>query len=346
MKLNKEGRIQLRANIEEQLKNVPEGVRIHLDKDLLEELLFETRVEELSSKIFPDDLDGRKVSVKYLVWSGSFLSKIDLSEVSFDGVLWNIIYNAENCFGENSKNVYQEYGITMIDLSNTNAKIDFSKSFGSNLYGITIEIELFGCNFSNMDLSNNFVDYDFTAEKCNFINTGLSVNFKSDSDIRFYSSILSGLDLSEYTVNETFFGEEYQQYIGFNCDLSNTGLRVKTSDIPDEICSIYKKWLSLRDLYISDDTSEVEKKKISVQMNNISSQTYDYDISLAGMEFLGQSIAKGYLAGCYVNGKKIMTENENHTIASEKLSEYETYKQELFDSVNSSIQEQIRSLKR
>lgn len=40
MKLNKESRIQLRANIEQQLKNVSDGQKIHLDKALLEQLLF------------------------------------------------------------------------------------------------------------------------------------------------------------------------------------------------------------------------------------------------------------------------------------------------------------------
>ena len=209
-----------------------------------------------------------------------------------------------------------------------------------------MDIELSSCNFSNTNLSNNLIDYDFYADKCNFFNTGLRVNFKSDSDIRFYSSILSGLDLSEYTVNETFFGEEYQQYIGFNCDLSNTGLRVKTSEIPDEICSKNKRYSSLCNLFNSDDISTEKKQQIKSEMNTLYNETYEYTVSLDGMEFLGQSIAKGYLAGCYVNGKKIMTKDENHTIASEKLGEYETYKQELFDSVNSSIQEQIRSLKR
>lgn len=81
-------------------------------------------------------------------------------------------------------------------------------------------------------------------------------------------------------------------------------------------------------------------------MNTLYNETYEYRVLLNDMEFLGQSIAKGYLAGCYINGKKIMTEEENHTIANEKLSEYEAYKQKLFNSVNSSIQEHIRSLKR
>ena len=343
MKLNREGRIQLRSNIEEQLKEVPEGQKIHLDKDLLEQLLFETCIFQLSGNSFPYELDGKKVSVKHLIWSGSFLSKIDLSEVSFDGVYWNVAYNAVEYFDEAS-NLYQEYGVTMIDLSNTNAKIDFSKAFGSDLDGV--EIEMSCCNFSNTNLSNNLIDYDFSAEKCDFSNTGLRVNFKSDSDIRFYSSVLSGLDLSEYTVDETFFGEEYQQYIAFDCDLSNTGLSVKTTSIPDDVCSKRKKWLELRELYNSDDISKNESQRINIEMNQLFQETYEYKESLDGMEFLGQSMAKGYLIGCYVNGKKIMTADEKHTIASEKLQKYEAFKQELFSSVDSIIGEQIKRMKK
>ena len=346
MKLNKEGRNQLRTNIEEQLSQVPEGVRIHLDKDLLEQLLFETSTEVLSDKLFTYDLEGKIVYVKHLIWSGDFLSKIDLSEVSFDGIFWSVTYNAEDYFGENAKNLYHEFGVTMIDLSNTNAKIDFSKAFASDFKVKGVEIELSCCNFANTNLSNNVIDFDFSAEECNFANTGLRVNFKSDSDIRFYSSILSGIDLSEYTVDETFFGEEYQKYIGFNCNLSYTGLKVKTKDIPDEICSKYKRYLRLCNLFNSDDISTEKKQPIKREMNTLYSETYEYNVSLEGMDFLSQSIANGYLVGCYVNGKKIMTEDEKHTNASEKLNEYESYKQDLFNSVNSSIQEQIRSSKK
>lgn len=40
MKLSNKDKEQLKRYIEEQLKTVPEGTRIHLDKDLLESLLF------------------------------------------------------------------------------------------------------------------------------------------------------------------------------------------------------------------------------------------------------------------------------------------------------------------
>lgn len=286
------------------------------------------------------------MSLKHLIWSGSFLSKIDLSEISFDGVIWNVTYCAEEYFNNNSKNLYQEYGVTMIDLSNTNAKIDFSKAFGSEFKDSSVGVEVICCNFSNTNLSNNLIDYDFVAEECNFSNTGLGVNFKSESDIGFYSSILSGLDFSEYTVDETFFGEEYQQFKAVDCDLSNTGLNVRTTNIPSDIMSKYKKWLSLNDLVCSDDISNQEIDRIKRERGFLYNETEKYRISLDGMKYLGEAMAKGYLVGCCVNGKKVLSAEERHTLASEKLQEYEAYKQEVFSSVESSIEEQIRRLKR
>lgn len=41
MKLNKQGKDELRKKIEEQLQSVPDGQRVHIDKELLEELIFE-----------------------------------------------------------------------------------------------------------------------------------------------------------------------------------------------------------------------------------------------------------------------------------------------------------------
>ena len=81
MKLNKQGREELRKKIEEQLQNVPEGQRVHLDKELLEELLFETITYNKNTN----------EKLKLPVWSGDFLRKIDLSEVSFEDVAWTLV---------------------------------------------------------------------------------------------------------------------------------------------------------------------------------------------------------------------------------------------------------------
>ena len=342
MKLNLKARDELRYLIEEKLVDVPEGERIHLDKELLEQLLFETSLVELSDI---DEMTGKKIIAKNLIWSGSFLSKIDLSEVSFDDVIWNVIYDEGVYFANDEINLYEKYGIKEINLSNTNAKIDFSKSFGRK-YKNDWEVELMCCNFSSTNLSNNLIDYNFTAEKCNFSNTSLSVMFKSGCSIRFYTSILSGLDLSKCVVDETAFGEEYQQYVFFDCNLSNTGLKVKTTNIPNDMISKYKKWLSLRDLFNLDDVLGVEKKKINFEMNQLYKDIYAYRFSLEGIHYLGEVIAKGFLIGCYVNDKLIVSKEQSQVFSHKKKEEYEEYKNKLFNSINDSIDEQIRSMKR
>lgn len=103
---------QLKSLLESDFVEPPEGERIHIQKEILEQLLFGTVIM---------DTPTGQVLVKYIVWSGDFLSKIDLSEISFDDVLWDI--NVED-----DDNYYSENEIYEINLSNTNAHIDFSKS--------------------------------------------------------------------------------------------------------------------------------------------------------------------------------------------------------------------------
>lgn len=349
MKLNKENKIQLRTKIEEQLENVPDGERIQLEKNLLEELLFETRVVEFRGG------EIKKVSVKYLVWSGPFLSKIDLSDISFDDVLWDVKRYSpdgyEKLYG--FQNLYEEYGITCIDLSNTNAKIDFSRAFGSDLDDVDLNISY--CNFSNTDLSNNFINYSFDAEYCDFSNTNLRFNYKiKDASIGFNNSILSDIDFSEYTVDETFFTEGDADVWAYNSNLSNTGLNIKISsnisNIPNDVWIKYKEHESLMDEYFRldsephdyDDSKHITKlKQISNKVDPLESEISEYRFFLDCLTLLGETIAKGYLVGCYVNGKKIKNKEEARIVASEKLKEYRSFKNELFSSVESNIKEQI-----
>lgn len=97
MKLNSEGKQQVRQKIIEELWRVPEGIRVKFDKNLLEELIFDSRTTSSGT------------IRKQIVWHGDFLRKIDLSEVSFDGVCW--VHDEE------------------IDLSDTNVRIDFAKGY-------------------------------------------------------------------------------------------------------------------------------------------------------------------------------------------------------------------------
>ncbi len=83
MRLSEKDRYAFRERIEVMLRKVPEGQRIKLDKDLLEDLLFVKKTVN----------EEKDIMVKLPVWSGKFLRKIDLSEVSFDNVSWTMLDN-------------------------------------------------------------------------------------------------------------------------------------------------------------------------------------------------------------------------------------------------------------
>lgn len=324
MKLNREGKVELRAIIEQKLEGVPDGQRVHIDKDLLEQLLFDTYIEELGYGVTPDFV-GKKVPVKYIVWSGPFLSKIDLSEISFDDVMWSIIYNIYAYFAPGAEDHYVKAGVQKIDLSNTNANIDFSKSFGCKYAGPLVWLYMGCCDFSNTDLSNNLIEC-IDAESCNFSNTGLRVNLNTKDLLVFCNSDLSGLDFSEYTVGEDFFrGEKINgKPTAYNCNLSGTGLRVITTTNIGEALR--------KDSMSTDDMSTEER----TALRN----------SLAAMDSLAKTIKAGHLVGCYVNDKPILSQEQRQGMAQEKRDEYEKMKVDTLATIIQSIDQQVEDFGR
>jgi hypothetical protein len=80
MKLNEHSKNELRKEIEEAVKRVPDGQRIHLDKELLDDLIF--------FKI----KDKKGVTVKFPIWTGEFLRKIDLRYFSLNSITQSMNY--------------------------------------------------------------------------------------------------------------------------------------------------------------------------------------------------------------------------------------------------------------
>ena len=331
MKLNNEGKDELRKYILMELDKVPEGVKIHIDKDILEELIFEKIGIYNHSKIHDNKT---LIGVgKYIIWSGSFLKKIDLSEVSFDDVLWNRMpYYAVNP-------IYKGKLSKKIDLSNTNAKVDFSKSFNVkyNYYGYNLSdkdkriISLEHINFSNVDLSNSHFELVKEIRNVNLDNTNASICF--DDGLRMSFSSLRGIDLSMHTisaVNLTIYNFEIKFEVGdekrYNyCDvkerLAKMGYKAhKNIDILD---------CNLENTGINITYGENEK----VLYNNVYHMFPNFKKELSVM------MKSGKLDGCYLNGKKILTKEERLTIKSKKREEYEQMKNNIFDFVSKSIEE-------
>lgn len=303
MKLNTQAKDELRAKIIEQLKNVPKGQRVNLEKELLEDLLFEVIT-----------LDKEKdIKVKLPVWSGWFLSKIDLSQVDFSNVSWSMLDPSqdigyleyidgisvdENVFDRIDKirtqNIDERYDLGygfLVSYAGTNANIDLTKSFEA-IYRKYIEIR--ECNFEGVDFSQ----LDLSGLKGLYLNSSsisqTKLTIPSDIELTGHRSFFTNIDLSSREIDayEYFFEDTYNLS---RCDLENTGIRIKL---------------------------DVEKFKDG---------TYKEDLQ----EVMGED-----WVGCYVNGKKIKSVDERQAIAQEKNAEYEKMKEDLISATMSSIEQQ------
>lgn len=306
MKLNEKSKNEIREEIVRQLKNVPEGRRVHLDKELLESLLFQsvTYNKEKNEKL------------KLPVWFGDFLRKIDLSEVSFEDVSWSLIVDDKWDYPEQmymefmDKESYDKMPNILprlddgskIDYSHTNANIDFSKSFEFKKIG---KVYLLYCDFNGVDLSKNDMS-NLECYECDLANTKIKLSPEMFDNNR-YSSInytsLKNIDLSKFSVDFIdLIGDKC--FFDSNCDFSNTGLNVSLNLYMDEKDADRRKDL---------------KENLKDLMHN--------------------------LCGCYIDGKLVHTEEERRTIALDKKSEYEKMKEELIAKAINSIDQQVKGPK-
>ena len=227
MVLEEKEKNEFRKIIEKKLINVPNGKKIFIATDILEQLLFD--------EVYSYNEQGSLVheGYKYIAWSGEFLSKIDLSSISFDKVLWGY-------FGEYDEDFYINNcdGEIEINMSYTNAKIDFSKSarrLKSNYNSII------NCNFEGTALSNNILSLSNTLINSNFEKTG--VKFKDKVGVCLDCN-LSGSDLSKLTISQfSFTSDDYAFNIFTN--LTNTGLKIVIEDTLDEDNNDYLELIKL-----------------------------------------------------------------------------------------------------
>lgn len=335
MTLNPQGLNELRKKIEEQLVNVLDGQRIHLDKELLDDLIF-----------FKGKNKEGKV-IKVPIWTGQFLRKIDLSEISFENVLFqsgkkhrgdlNEIMDAEDVskFIKKGDDSYPQYFAPfvngdIIDLSYTNANIDFSK-----IYGTTIE----GCNFEGLDFSNANGPFIEQIYYSNFTNTNISIDFNHEN-LYLMCSNFSNNDFSHITVDANFFNYEEVDEFRFNgANFSNTGLNINYTNpqIPPIFYEELAKEKEAEELYQNGSISEDEyiermRKHREITLQYLNDAIY----KLA----LGEAIKDGYLNGCYINGKKVHSLEEKQAIAQEKQAEYEKIKEDLISITTNSIEQQ------
>ena len=125
MKLSINEKKELREKIKSDLQLLPKDARIELDSDelrLIDELIFNyVRLE-----------DGRYVKIP--VWTGSFLSKLDLSELDFQNALLDLNFDIGELLPVEIDDFVIEKRVIdwaskeyAFDFSGTNIRIDFSK---------------------------------------------------------------------------------------------------------------------------------------------------------------------------------------------------------------------------
>lgn len=306
MKINNQAKDELRKAIEEQLQNVPTGKRVVLDKELLDELIFFKGIDQ-EGKMF-----------KIPIWTGEFLKKIDLSELSFENV-WFITGGRLETPYKNIK-LYEKDATELnlplahkIDFSGTNINIDFSE-----LYSKDIE----GTNFAGIDLSNSNFESVGIVVNSSFANTNIRIDFTLNSDNHFFDEV----DFSDN-------------------DFSNISLN---SDNIFDYCHLtYDEWYhALCNDDFSKD-SEFKFKRCNFSNTGIKinyAQRRLDDLKYVTKE-LGSKIRDGSFSGCYINGKRIQTPEEKLMVSQEKKAEYEKFKEDIILSTLNNIKQQANDFK-
>lgn len=218
MKLNLEGRKKLRKNVKELLDTIPKTKKIQLPKEVLEQLLFETVVDETNNK-----------SYKIPAWSGKFLRKLDLSQIDFSDVEWHI--NTVS-LGARSKierifDDYEMFGPThegplrkdfIIDYSHTNAQISFS---GRDCLWIN------NCNFRGTRIDTgdgSFRDIDISNSDLSDTNFSLEGNLEDMGWIHDSNFENCNLHNAELPMEMFVSGGSVPSVI--NCNFKNSGLKI------------------------------------------------------------------------------------------------------------------------
>lgn len=310
MKLNAKGLEELRIHILKMLETVPEGERIKLDKELLDDLIF-----------FKGKNKKGEV-IKVPIWTGQFLRKLDLSELSFKNVYFGIgneIYdhtdesiekimdaepverfrkyysNAGQCFDYVPPvivNQLKRHMLYIIDFSYTNINVNFKE-----IYGDAIECT----NFSGVDLSKSNASSIKWAYKCNFSNTNLKLDFSINDDEL-------GLNNCDFSFNN-FEGQTLDSIL-----LEFDKNQVYSNGVNN--CIFWNTGLSIDSL---NDESKTTVAKL---------------------------IKKNNLNGCYVNGVYIKNIEERKAVAAKKYEEYLEYQKSILSSIESRVENQTRKRKK
>lgn len=314
MKLKTKELEELRNYLETELEKIADGERIKLDKVLLESLIFYQNYGYDSLK--------RRITFKLPIWTPKILQKIDLSEVSFDNVIWDyrsletlIAILPQIPSDKGRKKFYSKFDgkqhhkilidLTfegydgtgtclpeIIDFSNTNAKIDFSNAIK---IGTQEGPQMHNCNFENVDLSESHFEIFTQVTLCSFQNCHLTS--KNINEKGFYqTSNFGNCHFQDITINAIKFLNQFE----FS-DLKNTGIRITgTSNTLQEKSKLNKDTL--------------KNKILSQKLNN-----------------------------CYINEVRIKSCEEQDRLKKEILRDYDHFFKETKQTIDEEIKEKVKT---
>ncbi len=292
MKLSNKDKNTLREMIITNLVDVPDGERIQLDKGLLEDLLFE--VVTVNKK--------KGIRVKLPIWSGDFLKKIDLSQVDFGNVSWDMFSNnyyhslyetltdSPNALNMISSIRNQCYANGfLVNYAGTNARIDLGKSFEAIQFGF---ISINHASFSKVDLSRQSFNgvKEIAIYNSDFSETGLYIPEKID--FRAKSCNFSDINLNKLVINADEYYQGHMQHLP-DCVLRNTGINI---------------------FFYKDCERRMPEQKLRDLLH------YDW-------------------IGCYIDGSLVRdTTNLDRKSSSDIKSEYDEMRNAAFNGVNTAFQ--------
>ncbi len=203
--LSEEAKDAIRKLIIEKTEELPDGMRLRIDIKLLDELIFCKSSDD-------------KGLIKTPIWTGSFLKKIELKNVSFDNVIFGILDDKENIIENDS--IYD------IDFSDTDIKVDFSKCRAAGL--------LSSCNFKGVDLSNSCSEIIRMAKNCNFSETNIKLNLNQNDKICFIKCNFSNNDMEGLEINSNNLSLSDNKLILFRNNWVNTKVVFKSTALFDK----------------------------------------------------------------------------------------------------------------
>lgn len=208
----------LRERLKKNLETYCDHEKLIVPKEILECLLFE---------VIEVNIKGKWYKVKVPIWSGEFLSKVDLKDISFKDVLWNY----DICIALNSvfdpltkvihqiKSTNQVHALSPYEIyyADTNAQIDLAESFLFN-FGKSAGIQKYDglisvafCNFSGTHIiigeevkAIQFLDSSFAKSKISIPNIDRLAIINSD---------LSANDLAHLCIDglsDDFYGTNFR----------------------------------------------------------------------------------------------------------------------------------------